>query len=238
MNIHIKAMFINTIAIFLLIILTACYSNNDNGYINSEIIIPDISNVELQSAQQIIINANLIPIIEYQHNDIICKGNVIKCSPEIGDSVHKNSRVIIYISDGKNDIVAKSYSTDNKTSDGFFNYSIQKISIENDELKIKITVDPLYDGDGLIKLTWTGTGIYKYNKEKEEKPLTYTYDKKEIINHNLQDVNISIPMKNFNSENITRIILTLDMNANIPTNNFLSTYDEIMTATIYCNIEW
>lgn len=65
--------------------------------INTEITIPDISNVSAASAEQILINAGLIPVIEEIDNNTTTEGNVINCSPKIGSSVEHNSRVILYV---------------------------------------------------------------------------------------------------------------------------------------------
>jgi len=68
--------------------------------INTEITIPDISNVSAASAEQILINAGLIPVLAETEHDSIAKGNVVSCSPEIGCLVEANSRVTVYVSTG------------------------------------------------------------------------------------------------------------------------------------------
>lgn len=66
----------------------------------SSVIVPDVSNVSAASAEQVIINTGLIPVLEEIEHDSVVKGNVINCSPEIGSSVELNSRITIYVSKG------------------------------------------------------------------------------------------------------------------------------------------
>ena len=62
--------------------------------------IPQIANVDEDTAKTILASNSLIPAIKYENSEDVTKGCVIKTTPKIGSSVKKNSVVTLYISEG------------------------------------------------------------------------------------------------------------------------------------------
>jgi hypothetical protein len=73
---------------------------------SSSIIIPDILKVDETTAKTLLAQKSLIPSIEYDYNYAIAEGLVFKTDPEIGATVKKDDKVIVYISKGPKKITS------------------------------------------------------------------------------------------------------------------------------------
>ena len=63
--------------------------------------VPDVtSNVTEANARQMISNAGLSPVSQYENSDTVPAGYVIRCSPGVGSSVSKGTTVTIVVSRG------------------------------------------------------------------------------------------------------------------------------------------
>ena len=71
-----------------------------------QLTVPDIVNTEELVAKNILSSNGLIPVVETEYNDDIEAGKIIRTSPDVGQSVEKNSKVTIYVSKGVKYIVA------------------------------------------------------------------------------------------------------------------------------------
>ncbi len=69
--------------------------------------VPDIMDKNEKQAVEMIKDAGLVPIVEYEYNDTDKKGEILKVSPRIGNNAELGSEVIIYISKGPEKVVAK-----------------------------------------------------------------------------------------------------------------------------------
>lgn len=227
-------------SMMLSVVLTSCNNHNSttNETPDNHCTVPDIYNISSETAEQIIVNSGLIPIVVTEENNDIAIGNVIKCSPEVGAIVEKNTRITIFVSSGKSEQFAKSYECVDVKDDGFFNFELQTLSIKDECLNICLEVEPLYDGGKYIKLDFLGSGIITFNDMKKEIPITYNYDKERITYKEKQNITISIPLESFDGEMIDRFRLTIDFNVNQPDWNF-KPYDKTSTAsTFWWKIEW
>jgi len=197
---------------------------------SSEVIVPDVSNVSASSAEQILINTGLIPIIEEVENNDITKGNVVNCSPEFGSSVAVNSRIIVYVSKGKGEVKATSWS--DCKEDVLFTCELMSISIKDETLHLVCEVDPTFDEGIFMKHTFLGTGYVRcgygqYRLEDREIPITYTYDTKEINFGKKQTLEFDVPMSNFEDKTIRSLQFIIETNINQPYLTDLSkTYDK------------
>jgi len=81
----------------MLLCFTAC---GETVSPNNRITIPDILDTDETTAKNILSSNGLIPSIKYENSEEFEQGNVIRTEPQIGESVEKNSKVTIYISDG------------------------------------------------------------------------------------------------------------------------------------------
>ena len=69
--------------------------------------VPDIMNKKEEKAVEMVKEAQLIPIVEYEYRETDEKGKVFKTRPKITASVKKNSEVVMYISKGPEKIISK-----------------------------------------------------------------------------------------------------------------------------------
>jgi hypothetical protein len=67
---------------------------------NQKVVVPDLVNVDENSAKQILLGKGLIPVVEYENSTSIREGNVIRTSPEAGAEIDKDTRVILFVSLG------------------------------------------------------------------------------------------------------------------------------------------
>ncbi len=206
---------------------------------SSSIIVPDVIGIDEKAAEQIIINAGLVPEINYVNNETYEKGKVTYTFPEAGYEIDDdNKRVQLFVSVGKSEQFAKSYECVDVKNDGFFNFELKTLSIKDDRLNISLEVEPLYDGGDYVKLDFLGSGTITFNEMKKEIPITYNYDKERITYKEKQNITISIPLESFHGETIDRFRLTIDFNVNQPDWNF-KPYDKTSTAsTFWWKIEW
>ena len=84
---------------FFLILLTICISISVCACLNG-VNVPDLTDVEVDVAKNILSNNGLIPVVEYAYDDEITYGNVVKTEPESGAIVSKNQTVRVYVSKG------------------------------------------------------------------------------------------------------------------------------------------
>ncbi len=88
------------------LLLTAVLVSILTGCTRTEV--PDIMNKKEAKAVEMVKEAELIPIVEYEYREDDEKGKVFKTRPRITASVKKNTEVVIYVSKGPEKIVAKS----------------------------------------------------------------------------------------------------------------------------------
>lgn len=215
---------------------------------SSEIIIPDISNVSAAVAEQILVNAGLIPITEEIDSNNIAKGNVVNCSPEIGSSVAANSRITVYVSGGKCEIKAISWedsSYNDRAEDSLFTCELKGLSIKDDILHLVCEVEPMFDGGIFMKHTFLGTGYVvcgysPYGLENREIPITYTYDSKEIKIGEKQTLEFDVSMSSFEDKTIRSLEFIIETNINQPyLTDFSKTYDKTYKPFyLWYDIKW
>ena len=80
----------------ILCLLFVCLCFSSCGFIG----VPQITDVDEETAKSLLISCGLIPTVKYESSDTIAKGNVIRTEPAAGSAVKKNSLVTIYISEG------------------------------------------------------------------------------------------------------------------------------------------
>jgi hypothetical protein len=62
--------------------------------------VPDVANVDEETAKKVLTSNQLIPTITYEYSDTIIVGNVTRTEPEIGSVVEPNSKITVYLSYG------------------------------------------------------------------------------------------------------------------------------------------
>ncbi len=64
------------------------------------VVIPDVYEVDEQTAKNVIFANGLIPAVKYDYNGAVAEGNVFKTEPAIGNEVAKNTKITLYVSLG------------------------------------------------------------------------------------------------------------------------------------------
>ena len=135
----------------------------------SSIIVPDVIGIDEKSAEQIIINAGLIPEINYVSHETYEKGKVTYTFPEAGDEIDDdNKRVQLFVSVGKSesaDIWQTSYYVDefkNPTNYGYITTSVTGVFSNTATTDSKLTAKFIVDSeDFAIKLYEYGSQVVK-----------------------------------------------------------------------------
>lgn len=65
-----------------------------------ELRVPDVANVDEETAKKVLTSNQLIPSITYEYSDTVIVGNVTRTEPEIGSVVEPNSKITVYLSYG------------------------------------------------------------------------------------------------------------------------------------------
>ncbi len=89
-------------------LLEKTQSVSTEGAPSATLTVPDVFETDELTAKNVLSANALIPVIKYEYNDTVAKGNVIRTEPEIGSAVEKNGKVIVYVSNGPTYIEAKS----------------------------------------------------------------------------------------------------------------------------------
>jgi len=179
------------------------------GCASSSIIIPDIIKVDEATAKTLLAQKSLIPSIEYDFNYAIAEGLVFKTDPEIGASVKKDDKVLIYISKGPKKIRS---SNSNATwedardefefyppyiEDGFF--------VLETEFKFHKKYELLYferDGAGYGRASISDT----FDKVV---PLSVETEDKILDPSKLEELTIKIPVKDLDVQKPTTLYFTI-----------------------------
>ncbi len=70
--------------------------------------VPDIMGKDEKTAVKMVKEAQFVPIVEYEYRDSDEKGKVFRTRPKANATAKKNSEVVIYISQGPENILSKS----------------------------------------------------------------------------------------------------------------------------------
>ena len=70
------------------------------------IAVPDVLNIDEQTAKNVCSSKGLIPKVEYAYDDYVDEGNVIKTSPNIGDGLKSDDTVTLTVSKGPSYIMS------------------------------------------------------------------------------------------------------------------------------------
>lgn len=95
-----KQFIILLMAVSLMLCLNACGSPSMQASTELPLTVPDILNMEENVAKNIISSYGIIPNIQYQYDDLVTEGNVIRTEPDINSTIHKGDTVTIFISKG------------------------------------------------------------------------------------------------------------------------------------------
>ena len=195
--------------------LVACSTPFNSS--NSSIEIPDLRNTNENTAETIISNLSLIPVIEYEYNDFVLEGKVIRTSPGEGREVDELSNITLYISLGPSVIYASDatmqwYSVENSSGDDF---TFRTPRIEDGELLIDMTV------------TFNSTSSMKWNdrynngnsfgsaslSELFDKtvPIQIEYENLNIIAGESQDITVRVPLSNLSESRPTNLFTKLNV---------------------------
>ncbi len=77
-----------------------------------ELRVPDVANVDEDTAKKVLTANQLIPSITYEYSDTIILGNVTRTEPEIGSGVEPNTKITVYLSYGPSRVDASNVITD------------------------------------------------------------------------------------------------------------------------------
>jgi hypothetical protein len=191
-------------------ILTACSIGT------SRVTIPDLSDVNLSSAESTLLELNLIPFYITKYDDNVPKGKVIGTIPEVDSKVDPFSRVQLIVSDGPRELI----STLATVSYGGRYFLLTEFSIADKpkiiegilEINLIITFDCSEcqwtdkDNDGF------GDGYFVVKDGFEESlslPLTFESESLNISPGIPQTLKLRLPLKTLNLQTVYNLEISL-----------------------------
>ena len=211
--------------IFAIIIFISIFATINAGCTKKEVVdsgitIPNVVNVDLDTAKTLLAGKGLIPKAEYEFDDITEYGLVTRTVPEIGSTVEEDSVITIYISKGPSFISAKNSTIEwyhISAADGEDEWHFESPYIENGVMYIKCSdikfgvamqwADDNNDGHGFGNASINDT----FNKTV---PVTVRYSKKSFARKETQEITIEIPMADLDIQKPTDMYLKLATNVN------------------------
>jgi hypothetical protein len=187
-------------------------------------VVPDITSVDESTAKILLAQKMLIPNIEYEFNDLINEGSVIKTDPEIGSNVTQDQKIIVYISKGPKKITSKSASVEWASPDDKFEFYAPYIDDETLVIDSEMTFSKKYilkdfsknnAGYGRASITDTFSKTVPLSIEKDDE----TFEAK-----TLEAFTIKIPIS--------------DLEVRRPTTIYLEFYLENRNYTMNFSISW
>ena len=194
--------------------------------------IPDVKGLDEQTAKTLIVGKGFIPRVEYEYDDEVEEGQVIRTSPRIGSGANIDDVITIYMSKGAsyyllNDAVGYMYDV----------YGIQSFSWENPETKG--FYNPYYDEGNLcieMYLNCKSTSKLAFYKNFGTASINDTFDKTVPIEIIYEDKNVNnkgertyftakIPLSDLGVQKPTNIYLQFDFLVNGVRQTFRAGFD-------------
>lgn len=200
--------------ILVLTLLTSCAKT---------VTIPDVSGVDVESVKALLFKNDILPKIEYQYDDNIIEGIVIKTDPTANTKIELNQSIIVYVSKGPQSIISKDSRASLYNIYGVHNFNqgewnFSNPTIYDDTLEIGFTINFETDKD----FQWydqynsgNGIGTALINNENfREIPIEIFYNWKDIIERTPESFAILIPLSDLENKKPTDITTYLDVVVN------------------------
>ncbi len=174
--------------------------------------IPDILNTEEDVALNVLSSNGLIPTTRYEVSDEVEEGRVIRTEPQIGTSVEKNSKVVVYVSVGPASIISSNAIVNwRNMTEGEDLWEFYRPYIEQDVLYIDCSVTFASDFEWLDKNdTGTLMGIAALNDSFEKTvPVSAKYNSKQCKANEKQEFMLEIPLNGLGDLRPTNVYLKL-----------------------------
>lgn len=200
--------------IILLSLFTSC---------TKTVIIPDVSGVDVESVKTLLIKNDILPKIEYQYDDNIIEGIVIKTDPTANTKIELNKSIIVYVSKGPQSIISKDSLASLYNIYGVHNFEqgewdFSSPTIYDDTLEIGFTINFETDKDFQwfdLYNSGNGIGTALINSENfREIPIEIYYNWKDIIERTPESFAIQIPLSDLENKKPTDITTYLEVEVN------------------------
>jgi hypothetical protein len=190
---------------------------------------PNLKGVSMESAEQIVLNNNWIPIILEEASQTIPEGQVTRTKPAAGQVIDEDASVSIFVSKGPSVIYSKNslISWSNISSNSSDEWNFEAPYISNDKLKINLVEVSLSEAVKWRESQVSGVGIGRAS-------ITDTFDK-------TVPINFYCGKCQFEKQEIQKLDLEIplgDLNESQPTQIYLELYAENMTISLNFNITW
>ncbi len=208
-----------TIAILVCLVSSSCAK---------KVTIPDLSNVAIEDARNVLTNAGLIPSVEYEYSDDYAEGIVIKTDPAIGEQVELQTKVNLIVSKGPEYVDAKNssvswYVTDSSEDE----WNLYKPYIHEDAIYIECL--PRFANAMMWKGDSVGFGVASTDETfATSVPVTVQYKDQKNAAGTEQDIFLIIPLNGLNNERPS----------NVYTKLYTIINDEEVDVRVNFTIEW
>ena len=208
-----------TIAILVCLVSSSCAK---------KVTIPDLSNVAIEDARNVLTNAGLIPSVEYEYSNDYAEGIVIKTDPAIGEQVELQTKVNLIVSKGPEYVDAKNssvswYVTDSSEDE----WNLYKPYIHEDAIYIECL--PRFANAMMWKGDSVGFGVASTDETfATSVPVTVRFEDQENAAGKEQDIFLIIPLKGLGNERPS----------NVYTKLYAVINDEEVDVRVNFTIEW
>ena len=208
-----------TIAVLVCLVSSSCAK---------KVTIPDLSNVAIEDARNVLTNAGLIPSVEYEYSNDYAEGIVIKTDPTIGEQVELQTKVNLIVSKGPEYVDAKNssvswYVTDSSEDE----WNLYKPYIHEDAIYIACL--PRFANAMMWKGDSVGFGVASTDETfATSVPVTVQFEDQENAAGKEQDIFLIIPLKGLGNERPSNVYTKLCMVIN----------DEEIDVRVNFTIEW
>lgn len=208
-----------TIAILVCLVSSSCAK---------KVTIPDLSNVAIEDAKNVLTNAGLIPSVEYEYSDDYVEGIVIKTDPVIGEQVELQTKVNLIVSKGPEYVDAKNssvswYVTDSSEDE----WNLYKPYIHEDAIYIECL--PRFANAMMWKGDSVGFGVASTDETfATSVPVTVQYKDQKNAAGTEQDIFLIIPLNGLSNERPS----------NVYTKLYTIINDEEVDVRVNFTIEW
>lgn len=208
-----------TIAVLVCLVSSSCAK---------KVTIPDLSNVAIEDARNVLTNAGLIPSVEYEYSNDYAEGIVIKTDPTIGEQVDLQTKVNLIVSKGPEYVDAKNssvswYVTDSSEDE----WNLYKPYIHEDAIYIECL--PRFANAMMWKGDSVGFGVASTDETfATSVPVTVQFEDRENAAGKEQDIFLIIPLKGLGNERPS----------NVYTKLYTVINDEEIDVRVNFTIEW
>lgn len=214
-----KKIYLLLLSLTLIFTFVACGNNSETNQDANLITVPDVVDISLSDAKNVVSNMGLIPHIEYKYHDTIPEDNVIKCDPAVGETISKGQSVTLIISKGPQMI----HSNDSYANWTYITYGVEdEWEFHHPYIKDNTLYIECHTVTFGTAMTWrdrynegcaSGTASINDTFDKVV-PVRVEYEKQRVSANESQSFTIKVPLENLDVTKPSNMYFRIGISAN------------------------